>query len=171
MAIKSILFQFVVLNMVFMFNTQQGNDDCNQDIHCCKLVLEERDWTFLSTIGPLHWGTPCIIESNYIFSFKNNILVINNIIENPCAVKKKDRIQTKKIYQTQYKLIKGKFDQVYVRIYKSSERLERLITIAEKGGNLLDKDSIDFQFLYHNELTLRYNSKYKAGDTYENKFK
>lgn len=165
--INKLVCLYGVLNLILI---PINIEDCNKNLNCCKEVLEKKEWIFIGSSEPLNWPTECRDYIIYKFIFKDNHLQIKQTVNN-CNKIEKERLTTKDVYQTNYKLIKGKFDQVYVRIFKTSEQISRLLSTFEGGKNGSICDSVDYQFLYKDTLILRANSKLKIGKTYENKFK
>jgi hypothetical protein len=142
----------------FLF-TLPSAKDCNTDPSCVKQTLASKKWPLSGTKG-FNLGKT---EKTYFNFTADSLIVLRTEI---IAGGKPGKSTT--IYRTHYEVVKGDFNQVYVRIYNVPGHLSM---VPEKDGTSKKESYVDFQFLYNNKkLVLRCNSGTKDGETIENIF-
>jgi hypothetical protein len=150
---------FLLVSFLFgIGGPAEGPGDCNTDPACARQTLSSKKWPLAGTKG-FNLGKA---EKLY-FHFTSDSL---HVVKSELLPGGKTGKSTT-IFKTRYEIVKGDFNQVYVRIYNVPGHLSQ---VSDKEGG--KKESyVDFQFLFNNKkLVLRCNSGKKDGETIENIF-
>ena len=145
------------ISLLFSVN---GPVDCNTDPSCVKQTLASKKWPLAGTKA-FNLGKT---EKLYFIFSTDSLAIMKS--EVPASGKPANKgIQ---IYKTKYEVVKGDFNQIYVRIYNVPGHLSELKDKEPAGKK---ESYVDFQFLYNNKkMVLRCNSGTKDGESIENIF-